>query len=127
MKAVMRGHHDLIHDLQWSRNDDYLLTASADCSVKIWDMIGFKDGSNESYGDRLNYTENDSRYFVCQLLHPSYVYGGGFFPDTSDERDSRLIIASVCYDQRVRLWLVTLDVEGKALQHDCLLELSIIE
>lgn len=114
LKAVLRGHHDLIHDLQWSRGDEFLLSTSADCSLKIWDLSGLKDGSNDSYTDRLNYTENDTRYFVCQLLHPSYVYGGGFYPDTADERDSRLIVASVCYDQRVRLWLVNLDVEGRA-------------
>ena len=98
LKVVMRGHHDLIHDISWSTGDEYLLTTSADCSVKIWDLRGLKDGSNESYTDRLNYTENDSHYFVCQLLHPSYVYGGGFFPDSADEKDSRLIVASVCYD-----------------------------
>ena len=126
---VLRGHHDLIHDLQWSRNDDYLMSASADCSIKLWDLSSLREagGSLDSYTDKLNYTENDSKYFVGQLLHPSFVYGGGFYPDTAEERDSRLIIASVCYDQRVRLWLVNLDIEGKQINNDCLLELSIID
>jgi hypothetical protein len=55
------------------------------------------------------------------------VYAGGFYPDTSEERDSRLIVATVCYDQRVRLWLVSLDVDGKFVASECLLELNIIE
>ncbi len=60
-------------------------------------------------------------------MHPSYVYACGFFPDTAEERDTRLIIASVCYDQRVRLWLVNIDLDGKCQSNDCLLEMSIIE
>lgn len=65
IRAVLRGHHDLIHDLQWSPNDDYLLSTSADCSAKIWNLSSLKDSSNDAYTDKLNYTENDSKYFVC--------------------------------------------------------------
>jgi WD40 repeat protein len=127
--VILRGHHDLIHDLAWSRSDDYLLSASADCSVKIWNLSSLRDagGANDTYTDKLNYTENDAKYFVCQLLHTSFVYAGGFYPDTAEERDTRLIVASVCYDQRVRLWLVSLDIEGRCLQSEALLELNIIE
>lgn len=93
------------------------MSASADCSVKIWNLSSLKEagGAGDTYTDKLNYTENDTKYFVGQLLHPSYVYGCGFYPDTAEERDSRLIVASVCYDQRVRLWLVSLDFEGKMI------------
>jgi jouberin len=38
LKIVLRGHHDLIHDIQWSLNDNYLITTSADCSVKVWNL-----------------------------------------------------------------------------------------
>jgi WD40 repeat protein len=124
---VLRGHHDLIHDLQWSINDDYLMSTSADCSAKIWNLSSLKDSSNDAYAEKLNYTENDGKYFVCQLLHPSFVYAGGFYPDTAEERDTRFIIATVCYDQKVRLWLISFDFEGRAQSHECLLELSIVE
>lgn len=63
IKCVLRGHHDLIHDLQWSRNDDYLMSASADCSLKLWNLSSLKD-SVDSYTDKFNYTENDTKYFV---------------------------------------------------------------
>lgn len=51
-------------------------------------------------------------YYVTALLHPSYVYAAQFFPDTSFERDSRLIIATVCYDRKVRLWQVDVGGDG---------------
>jgi WD40 repeat protein len=86
LRVILRGHHDLIHDLQWSLNDDFLLSASADCSLKIWNLSSLRDPS-DTYTDKLNYTENDVKYFVDQLLHPSFVYGGGFYPDTAEERD----------------------------------------
>lgn len=51
-------------------------------------------------------------YFMTALLHPSYVYSANFYPDTSYEREERLIIATICYDQKVRLWVVNVGGEG---------------
>ena len=39
---ILRGHHDLIHDINWSQNDKYLVTASADGSAKVWDLNNIK-------------------------------------------------------------------------------------
>ena len=38
LKIIMRGHHDLIHSLEWSMDDNYLLSSSADCSTKLWNL-----------------------------------------------------------------------------------------
>lgn len=38
IKIILRGHHDLIHDLQWSSNDNYLISSSADSSVKVYNL-----------------------------------------------------------------------------------------
>jgi hypothetical protein len=54
--------------------------------------------AGDSNKEKLNYLENDSKYFVQRMLHPSFVYGASFYPDTAMESDNRLIIASVCYD-----------------------------
>ena len=70
IKIVLRGHHDLIHDLQWSYDDNFLISASADCSAKVWNLTQ----KSVDYADKLNYTENDVMYFLTALLHPSYVY-----------------------------------------------------
>jgi WD40 repeat protein len=55
LKIVLRGHHDLIHDFTWSWDDNYLLSSSADCSVKAYNLR-YKEAENS---DKLNYTEND--------------------------------------------------------------------
>ena len=60
--VVLRGHHDLIHDLQWSYDDKYLISSSADGSVKVYSL---KESDSSGYNDKLNYTENDVRFFVC--------------------------------------------------------------
>ena len=59
-KVVLRGHHDLIHDLNWSQNDNFLVSASADGSAKVWDLSTKGDGSLEAK----NYTENNELFFV---------------------------------------------------------------
>lgn len=61
LKIVLRGHHDLVHDLAWSADDNYLISASADCSVKIWNLTK----KELDYPDKLNYTENDGMYFLA--------------------------------------------------------------
>ena len=61
---VLRGHHDLIHDMHWSQNDNFLVSASADGSAKGWDLTSKGEGDP----DAKNYAENDPQYFVEQLL-----------------------------------------------------------
>lgn len=61
IKIVLRGHRDLIHDLSWSADDNYLVSASADGSAKVWDLTK----KDFECADKLNYTENDSEYFHC--------------------------------------------------------------
>jgi WD40 repeat protein len=61
IKIVLRGHYDLIHDIHWSADDNYLVTASADGSAKVYDLTT----KEYEYADRLNYTENDVRYFIA--------------------------------------------------------------
>lgn len=126
IKVILSGHHDLIHDLQWSPNDRFLLSTSADCSVKLWNLTSLPE-SGESNKEKLNYTENDSKYFINQLLHPSFVYGGTFYPDTAAEADSRLIITTVCYDQRIRTWLLSMNADGKCQAEMCVSEMNIMD
>lgn len=35
------AHHGVIYDIQWSKNDRYLLTTSGDGSCKVWDLLCF--------------------------------------------------------------------------------------
>lgn len=87
----------MIHDLSWSPDDNYLVSGSADGSAKVWDLTN----KETDYADKLNYTENDAMFFICQLQHSSYVYSARFFPENHG-----LVIATACYDGKVRLWSV---------------------
>jgi jouberin len=101
VKIVLRGHHDLIHDLSWSQDDKFLVSASADGSVKVWDLR-YKE---TDYADKLNYTENDAMFFICSLLHSSYVYAARIYPETVQSGDT-IVVATACYDGKIRLWTV---------------------
>jgi WD40 repeat protein len=107
IKIVLRGHHDLIHDLSWSDDDNYLVSASADGSCKVWDLTQ----KETDYADKLNYTENDAMFFICQLLHSSYVYAARILPGTSS-LSQNIIVATACFDGKVRLWSVSTDEAG---------------
>ena len=103
---MLRGHYDLIHDIHWSADDNYLVTASADGSAKVYDLTT----KEYEYADRLNYTENDVRYSITQLLHPSFVYAAKFVPDSrfnSDDPYTPLTIATACFDKHIRIWQVS--------------------
>jgi WD40 repeat protein len=36
----LRAHHGVVYQLRWALNDSWLLSASADGSVKVWDTAG---------------------------------------------------------------------------------------
>ena len=40
------------------------------------------------------------------MLHPSFVYAAKIYPDTQNMDDRFLIVASACFDQKIRLWQV---------------------
>lgn len=102
LQIILRGHNDLVHDICWSWDDRFLVTASADGACRIWNM---EDKETEN-SDRLNYQDNDRLFFICELYHPSFVYGAKLHP-TRDE--GYLYIATVCFDQKVRIWSVNVD------------------
>lgn len=63
-------------------------------------------------------------FFLTQLMHPSFVYGAKIYPV---QDAAHLIIATVCFDQKVRLWQVrTLGGDIYNQQTDCI-EMSILE
>ena len=122
--ASMKGHHDLIHDMAWGADDNTLITASADGSVKLWSTINALGESNEKF----NHNANDHLYFLVNLFHPSFVYAAQFFQDTeSNGRVHRKIIASACYDQKIRFWTVKLSEANEYMEHHCIMVLDIID
>ena len=87
----MRGHNDLIHDLDWSWDDRFLVSASADGSCRVWNL----ENKETESSDRFNYQVNDRFFFITELYHPSFVYGAKIHPFRSDDF---LYIATICFD-----------------------------
>lgn len=95
LKVVLSGHHDLIHDMHWSANDNYLVTASGDGSAKLWKL----HDKDKEVSDNLNYTENDIKFLLCKpLMHPSFVYSAQIHPDASNGSSGNLMVATACFD-----------------------------
>jgi WD40 repeat protein len=118
LQLIVRGHNDLIHDLCWSFDDRFLVSASADGSVRVWNL---SDKETEN-SDRYNYQDNDRLFFVTEIYHPSFVYGAKIHPRIREE--GFLYIASICYDQKVRIWEVTVD-DLDYPSYSCKCEMSI--
>jgi WD40 repeat protein len=76
------GHHELIYDLCWSSDGRELISASADQTVKVWNI-------------RARNTEP-----VLSLPHTSYVYTAQFHPTA---RDPPLIYTG-SFDGSIRIW-----------------------
>ncbi|KAK9307479.1 hypothetical protein QLX08_002116 [Tetragonisca angustula] len=75
------GHKTFVYCLNWSNNDNYLLSVSSDQTARIWDI------------------QNQIVEYIEMMPHPSYVYCGKFDPENSS------IVATGCYDRIARIWM----------------------
>ena len=100
--AILSGHIDIIHDLCWSHDDKFLVSASADGSCKLWNMTNI----SKTHTDNLRYLVNDYRFLLEEMFHPSFVYGAKFHPSRNE---GWLYIGTICFDQKVRIWGVNVD------------------
>jgi jouberin len=98
--VILRGHYDLIHDMNWSRDDNFMVSASADGSAKVWNL---SEMESKNPKERITYTENDELFFWTQLMHPSFVYGAKFHPMLDHKH---YFLATICFDQKVRIWII---------------------
>jgi len=101
LKYTLKGHKNLIHDLDWHPSNMYLVSCSSDFTVKVW-RIPDKE-MNEIDED-----ESERQLLVCTLFHSSYVYSAKFYRDMDPYN---LIIATACFDSKVRVWRVDFENE----------------
>ncbi|PAA86669.1 hypothetical protein BOX15_Mlig003330g2, partial [Macrostomum lignano] len=76
------GHAGIVYDLGWSRKSHLLVSASGDCSARVW-QIGTKQAGLHK-----------------QLVHPTFVYCAQFHPQSSS------LVATGCYDRIIRVWSI---------------------
>ena len=78
---TLEGHKGPIYDLDWHR-DGLLLSASGDCTVRVWSMPTKSQAS----------ATTTTMAPTAVLQHPSYVYAARFHPNASE------IIATVNFE-----------------------------
>lgn len=81
-KQEFGGHAGIIYEVDWSKNDKFLLSSSADCTVQIWDAKSFAKAP------------------IAVLPHPAFVYAAKFHSVVD------LLIVSGCYDTVIRVWSI---------------------
>ncbi|KAI3383818.1 hypothetical protein SNEBB_010236 [Seison nebaliae] len=89
------GHHSTIYDIQWSCTDEYMMSASADGLVRVWQI---HEGEPK---DKPNILFNTFPIAVCS--HPKFIYSVIFIEDLVK---NQIIIASAGFDRTVRLWRI---------------------
>ncbi|XP_024912762.1 jouberin isoform X2 [Cynoglossus semilaevis] len=91
--AAFSGHLKIIYDLCWSRDDQRLLSASSDGTVREWNVKTLSESARKV------------------LPHPSFVYSAQYHPTEQN------LVVTGGYDSLLRVWrLDTDDVNGQLLQ-----------
>ncbi|XP_069831088.1 jouberin isoform X2 [Dendropsophus ebraccatus] len=89
----LHGHLNVVYDLCWSKDDQNLLSASSDGTVRLWRI------------------KNEASSALKVLPHPSFVYTAKFHPMSDD------LAVTGCYDAVIRVWNVKVkETNGQLLQ-----------
>ncbi|NXI72638.1 AHI1 protein, partial [Anseranas semipalmata] len=87
------GHLNIVYDLCWSKDNQYLLTASSDGTVRMWKI------------------ETQAASAVRVFPHPSFVYTAKYHPVADS------LVVTGCYDSVIRIWNANVkDIHGQLLQ-----------
>ncbi|NXC30400.1 AHI1 protein, partial [Campylorhamphus procurvoides] len=87
------GHLNIVYDLCWSKDNQYLLTASSDGTVRMWRI------------------EMQATSAVKVFPHPSFVYTAKYHPIADS------LVVTGCYDSVIRIWNRNVkEIHGQLLQ-----------
>ncbi|XP_073193483.1 jouberin isoform X2 [Lepidochelys kempii] len=87
------GHLNIVYDLCWSKDNEYLLTASSDGTVRMWKI------------------ETQTTTSVRVFPHPSFVYTAKYHPVAD------YLVVTGCYDSVIRVWNTKVkEIYGQLIQ-----------
>ncbi|EMP37401.1 Jouberin [Chelonia mydas] len=86
------GHLNIVYDLCWSKDNEYLLTASSDGTVRMWKI------------------ETQATTSVRVFPHPSFVYTAKYHPVAD------YLVVTGCYDSVIRE-IKENDIKGTPINH----------
>eukprot|EP00826_Nyctotherus_ovalis_P049041 TRINITY_DN5858_c0_g1_i5.p1 TRINITY_DN5858_c0_g1~~TRINITY_DN5858_c0_g1_i5.p1 ORF type:complete len:607 (+),score=157.79 TRINITY_DN5858_c0_g1_i5:114-1934(+) len=122
LAGVIGQHQGTVHEFKWSLADDLLVSAGNDSLAKVWLAGNFDAG----IGMVDDYTENEQKLLLGILQHPSYVYSVEFLPEYANKLRINPVIATACFDGKVRIWILTIDEDNlRAMQAHCAAEISV--
>ncbi|CAD5113877.1 DgyrCDS3040 [Dimorphilus gyrociliatus] len=82
LRGYFNGHFGLVYSTAWSHNSKLLVSASSDCTVRVWDIEEMKSEP-------------------CKVLpHPNFVYTALFHPRVPS------IIVTGGFDNIIRVWSI---------------------
>ena len=110
LRCILKGHKNIIHDLDWTLDSEYLVSCSSDFTCKLW-----KIPDSESGGE-VEEEDSEKHNLICTFPHPSYVYSAKIFPHKNEDGlVNKILIATACFDSKVRLWVAHFDMDNKCI------------
>lgn len=122
LAAIIGLHQGIIHELKWAPGDNFLLSASNDSLAKLWNTSDIESAVtlSEDYG------ENEKKVLLGKIQHPSYVYAVEFLPEYANKLRPKPVIATACFDGKVRIWVAEIDEKtGREMHTFLATELSV--
>ena len=90
----LEGHTDLVYDLTWSADERYLISASSDGTVRVWDV----------------HLERINRPKLSHILHHNvFVYTVQVYPVQASDDETQKILITGSYDGAIRVWEINGD------------------
>jgi len=122
LAGIIGQHQGTVHEFRWSIIDDLLISVGNDSLAKVWSASDF----DKEIGTIEDYTRNEEKLLLGILQHPSYVYSIEFLPEYANKLRITPVIATACFDGKVRIWILTIDESNlKVLGVNCAAEISI--
>lgn len=113
LKYHFKGHQELIHSLEWTSNNKILISASADFTIKFWNIPTYETSNNENF----DYLDNERTFLLTSLNLPSYAYStsivGLDYVGINDPNQIRIIVSSACGDGYFRIHVVDFSFEDR--------------
>lgn len=113
--VTLDGHHKVVQDVCWSVDDSCVLSASSDCTARLWVVHPPRPRTQPGTADEATVTASSTktaakharvRRLENKLLpHPCHVYCARFVPHSDD--DTVLQVATGAYDGVIRFWDVS--------------------
>ena len=93
------GHYEIVYDLSWSVNDDYLVSASSDLTVMVWHVSRHLGRSQEAGPAMI--MQHPCFAYTARFSHVANVVGYG---SGAGKGEPPLVVLTGAFDRGLRVW-----------------------